>query len=435
MNIKASLRFLAIAGAFLSAKSALAHNSFAAVQTLVTRDTLKTQFLGANNPTDSTPVDIQALQNQKPSQDIGNSQQAAPLSSVAVVPNTPFDRSQQNVQVNKQATPVVVRLPQTEISTTAYNQTPTRSQLKSNDSSEQPTPINVFSSDVATLGGNTQISSVPTQVEPPEFSVTILVPPPLTQLIKRQSVKKLPRFAKVKAIPVVVIPTSTPRTNVTPITVTPTFAPRANMAQTSVTPTLAPRTTILPVVNIPRTSTPTTVTEPIAKPPAAVATSPDPANSDIIYPLLRPAPVTSRYGWRTHPLTGTRRFHSGIDIAAATGTPVVAAGSGTVVSAGWNSGYGKAIVIQHDDHHQTLYGHLSEISIQAGQSIVQGTVIGKVGSTGNSTGPHLHFEKREPNAANADGWVAVDPTQEIQYAVDNLRRSMPFAQKDLPQGL
>lgn len=426
MNIKASLRFLAIAGAFLSAKSALAHNSFAAVQTLVTRDTLKTQFLGVNNPADSTNVNDRALQDREPSQDIGNSQQAAPLPSVAI------DRSQPNESlVNKHSTPVVERLPQTEIAATAHSQTPTPP-LSSDEIGTQPTPINVFASDVATVGDKTQISSVPAQVEPPEFSVTILVPPPLTQIVKRQSVKKLPRFAKVKAIPVVAIPTSVPRTNVTPVSVTPTFAPRANMAQTSVTPTLAPKTTILPVVNIPRTSTPTTVTEPFVKPPAAVATSPDPANSDIIYPLLRPAPVTSRYGWRTHPLTGTRRFHSGIDIAAATGTPVVATGSGTVVSAGWKSGYGKVIVIQHDDDLQTLYGHLSEISVQAGQTLAQGTVIGKVGSTGNSTGPHLHFEKRAPNA---DGWVAVDPTEEIKYAIDNLRRSMPFAQKDLPEGL
>jgi murein DD-endopeptidase MepM/ murein hydrolase activator NlpD len=422
MNIKASLRFLAIAGAFLSAKSALAHTSLSTMQTLVAKDALKTQFSDVNTPTNPLTVDTPALQNQEIRQEIGSSQQSTSLPSVLVFPSAPFvDRAQPNKsQLDKQSTPVVEQLTHTEIATTAHSQIPTRAQFSNDEIGAQPAQTNVFSSDVATLGGNTQISSVPAQVEPPEYSVTILVPPPLTQLIKGQPVKKFSSFVKAKATPVVAMPVPTPRTTVT---------------TENATPTLAPRTTVIPVVNLPRTSTPTTVTATaptIVNPPTAVATSPDAASSEIIYPLLRPAPVTSRYGWRTHPLTGTRRFHSGIDIAAATGTPVVAAGSGTIISAGWNNGYGKAIVIQHDDNHQTLYGHLSDISVQAGQSIVKGTVIGKVGSTGNSTGPHLHFEKRE---SNPDGWVAIDPTQDIQYAIDNLRRSMPFAQKDLPQGL
>ena len=155
------------------------------------------------------------------------------------------------------------------------------------------------------------------------------------------------------------------------------------------------------------------------------------SSTEFIYPLMNPARVSSRFGGRTHPLTGKRRFHSGLDIAAPSGAPVVATGSGTVISAGWNGGYGKAIVIQHNDTQQTLYGHLSEISVQPGQSIAQGTVIGLVGSTGNSTGPHLHFESRMPT----DGvWTAVDPMPEIQYAVENLRRSMPYARKNLPPG-
>ena len=100
--------------------------------------------------------------------------------------------------------------------------------------------------------------------------------------------------------------------------------------------------------------------------------------------------------------------------------------------AGWNGGYGKAVIIQHSDRQQTLYGHLSEVSVQAGQTIAQGTVIGLVGSTGNSTGPHLHFESRTPTAG---AWTAIDPSQEIQYAVDSLRRSMPYARQDLPPGI
>jgi murein DD-endopeptidase MepM/ murein hydrolase activator NlpD len=151
----------------------------------------------------------------------------------------------------------------------------------------------------------------------------------------------------------------------------------------------------------------------------------------LIYPLATPAPMTSSFGWRTHPITGSRRFHSGQDIGAPMGAPVVAAGSGIIMSAGWLGGYGKAIVIQHNGVQQTLYGHLSEVFVQPGQRIEQGTVIGRVGSTGNSTGPHLHFESK---VATADGWVAIDPSDEMKYALENLRRSSPFAQRDLPPG-
>jgi murein DD-endopeptidase MepM/ murein hydrolase activator NlpD len=153
--------------------------------------------------------------------------------------------------------------------------------------------------------------------------------------------------------------------------------------------------------------------------------------AQLIYPLSSPAPTTSSFGWRTHPITGSRRFHSGVDIGAPMGAPVVAAGTGIVMSSGWLGGYGKAIVIQHNGVQQTLYGHLSEVFVQPGQRIEQGTVIGRVGSTGNSTGPHLHFETK---VATADGWVAVDPGDDIKYALDNLRQAAPFAQRDLPPG-
>jgi murein DD-endopeptidase MepM/ murein hydrolase activator NlpD len=154
-------------------------------------------------------------------------------------------------------------------------------------------------------------------------------------------------------------------------------------------------------------------------------------SAQLIYPLSSPAPTTSSFGWRTHPITGSRRFHSGVDIGAPMGAPVVAAGTGIVMSSGWLGGYGKAIVIQHNGVQQTLYGHLSEVFVQPGQRIEQGTVIGRVGSTGNSTGPHLHFETK---VATTDGWVAIDPGDDIQYALDNLRRAAPFAQRDLPPG-
>ena len=231
-------------------------------------------------------------------------------------------------------------------------------------------------------------------------------------MLKVPSVARLPRAASrkiptVTAIPIVqsirtISPTAS-RTQFTPITVVsePLQAPQP--------------------INVPQASNVPTV-----------PSLPTGSHAELIYPLMNPARTTSRFGWRTHPLTGNRRFHSGIDIGAPSGTPVVATATGTVISAGWNGGYGKAIVIQHNDSQQTLYGHLSEISVQPGQQIAQGAVIGLVGSTGNSTGPHLHFEARSPGA---NGWVAVDPTPDIQYAIDNLRRAMPYAGKDNPQGL
>jgi murein DD-endopeptidase MepM/ murein hydrolase activator NlpD len=164
------------------------------------------------------------------------------------------------------------------------------------------------------------------------------------------------------------------------------------------------------------------------KPIAFISNASSEQNVEIIYPVSTPAPITSGYGWRTHPITGNRRFHAGVDIGAPMGAPVVAAGSGTIVSAGWMGGYGKTITIQHNGVQQTLYGHLSEIFVQEGQKIQQGTVIGRVGSTGNSTGPHLHFENR---MSTSDGWVAVDPGDEMKYALNNLRRDIDVARKDL----
>jgi murein DD-endopeptidase MepM/ murein hydrolase activator NlpD len=171
---------------------------------------------------------------------------------------------------------------------------------------------------------------------------------------------------------------------------------------------------------------------PSSSPTGSIDSGANQPSIELVYPLLTPAPIASRFGWRTHPLTGMRRFHSGVDMAAQMGAPVVAAGSGTIVSAGWKTGYGNTIVIQHNGTQQTLYGHLSKISVQAGQSIARGTVIGLVGSTGNSTGPHLHFESR---MLTATGWSAIDPREEIQYALENLKRSAPFANRESPLGI
>ena len=103
----------------------------------------------------------------------------------------------------------------------------------------------------------------------------------------------------------------------------------------------------------------------------------------------------SGYGYRTHPIFGTRRLHSGVDIAAPSGQPIIAAAAGQVVSAGWRGGYGQAVVIDHGGGLATLYAHQSRLLVSAGQVVAAGQQIGEVGTTGQSTGPHLHFEVRE----------------------------------------
>ena len=104
--------------------------------------------------------------------------------------------------------------------------------------------------------------------------------------------------------------------------------------------------------------------------------------------------ITSPYGYRTHPIWGTTIYHSGIDIGVDEGTPVHAADGGVVVWSGWMGGYGYAVVIDHGNGLSTLYGHNSELAVDEGQSVAKGQVISYAGSTGNSTGPHVHFEVR-----------------------------------------
>ena len=104
--------------------------------------------------------------------------------------------------------------------------------------------------------------------------------------------------------------------------------------------------------------------------------------------------ITSPYGWRTHPIFGTQIFHSGIDIAADYGDPILAADSGTVIYAGWMGGYGNAVMIDHGGGLVTLYGHNTAVLVSEGQAVDKGQVIAHAGSTGYSTGPHCHFEVR-----------------------------------------
>ncbi|MBF2006426.1 MAG: peptidoglycan DD-metalloendopeptidase family protein [Chlorogloeopsis fritschii C42_A2020_084] len=107
------------------------------------------------------------------------------------------------------------------------------------------------------------------------------------------------------------------------------------------------------------------------------------------------APTSSPFGWRIHPILGYRRFHAGLDFAASYGSTIRAADSGTVIFAGWYGGYGRAVIINHGNGITTLYGHCSELYVTEGQSVQRGQAIAAVGSTGLSTGPHLHFEVRK----------------------------------------
>lgn len=136
---------------------------------------------------------------------------------------------------------------------------------------------------------------------------------------------------------------------------------------------------------------------------------PRPGNGDrrLLFPVVGEAFTSSGFGWRLHPVLGSWLMHAGRDFAAPQGAPVLASLSGRVIRSGLAGGYGITVVLEHQNPlRRTLYGHLSEIYVQPGQRIRQGEVIGRVGSTGLSTGPHLHFELRRPDGQR---WIATDP--------------------------
>lgn len=123
------------------------------------------------------------------------------------------------------------------------------------------------------------------------------------------------------------------------------------------------------------------------------------ANTVVVYGTGRMSfpsngPITSVFGWRMHPVLGSNRFHSGMDFGAEYGSPIRAADRGTVIFAGWYGGYGNAVIIDHGNAIITLYGHSSQLYVVEGQVVKRGQAIAAVGSTGLSTGPHLHFEVR-----------------------------------------
>jgi murein DD-endopeptidase MepM/ murein hydrolase activator NlpD len=116
-----------------------------------------------------------------------------------------------------------------------------------------------------------------------------------------------------------------------------------------------------------------------------------------IYPVR--GRLSSPFGWRSDPISGDRRYHAAIDLAANQGTPVKAAMDGRVTSVGFNSTYGNYVIITHSGGYQTMYAHLSAVDVENGRYVIQGKEIGKVGSTGYSTGPHLHFSIYKNNRA------------------------------------
>jgi murein DD-endopeptidase MepM/ murein hydrolase activator NlpD len=132
--------------------------------------------------------------------------------------------------------------------------------------------------------------------------------------------------------------------------------------------------------------------------------NPTPGNHRFIWPVN--GPITSPFGPRVQPIVGASTFHPGVDIAASQGTPIKAAGDGVVKMAGWNGGYGNFTLIDHGGGLATGYGHQSRIAVSVGQHVSTGEVIGYVGSTGTSTGPHLHWEVRvNGNPVDPMGWV------------------------------
>lgn len=154
------------------------------------------------------------------------------------------------------------------------------------------------------------------------------------------------------------------------------------------------------------------------RPPARLGNG----NIRLIFPVSIPAIISSAFGWRIHPISGDKRFHTGTDIAAPMGTPVLAAYAGQVALADFFGGYGLSVALDHNKAtQQTLYAHLSEIFVKPGEWVKQGEVIGRVGSTGNSTGPHLHFEFRQ---RTAEGWVALDAGQSLEYALAQLVKAL-----------
>jgi murein DD-endopeptidase MepM/ murein hydrolase activator NlpD len=148
--------------------------------------------------------------------------------------------------------------------------------------------------------------------------------------------------------------------------------------------------------------------------------------TDLVFPIAGGSPITSAFGWRMHPISGQGRMHNGTDMGAPTGTPVLAAYDGVVTTAQLSGGYGLMVTLQHlEGTQESRYAHMSEILVESGQQVARGQVIGRIGSTGLSTGPHLHFEWR--HLTNED-WVAVDAGPHLESALANLMKAEKYVQ-------
>ncbi len=132
------------------------------------------------------------------------------------------------------------------------------------------------------------------------------------------------------------------------------------------------------------------------------------ARSSSTFALPMPGQMTSGYGYRRHPMGGGEKFHHGIDIANKEGSDVGAAAAGTVSRVGYNSSYGRYIIVTHGGGYETLYAHLSRQLVRSGQEVDQGQIIGREGDTGRSTGPHLHFEiHKNGHSVDPESYVRV----------------------------
>ncbi|MFO7880935.1 MAG: M23 family metallopeptidase [Kosmotogaceae bacterium] len=126
--------------------------------------------------------------------------------------------------------------------------------------------------------------------------------------------------------------------------------------------------------------------------------------------------ISSHYGWRIHPITNQESFHSGLDIAVSEGAPIFAADAGEVSFTGLNGGYGYMVEVEHEDGTVTRYAHMSRIGVYEGQSLEMGSFIGRVGTTGFSTGPHLHFEIRNNDLRSVNP-LSKMPAIDLMYVI------------------
>jgi len=152
------------------------------------------------------------------------------------------------------------------------------------------------------------------------------------------------------------------------------------------------------------------------------------ATSNIVWPLY--GTISSPFGMRVHPITGKESFHTGIDVAAEEGSPVLAAIDGIVVFAGYSGGYGYMVEIS-SGRYTTVYGHLSRICVYPGQLVKRGSLIGRVGNTGVSTGPHLHFEVKISGQLRNP--LAVLPSRDTMFA-ESPYEPLPVGGSDKPSG-